>query len=111
MIMGELKAVFVVHHTYLASEFVEFLNISMSHTRLKSILLLQSFFSCLYPHSYDPNNKNGAWKARSEGSQHRIIRNGQKIFPDSDPTDPEALIIGKAADKTPRTTRKCEKHF
>lgn len=85
-------------------ELVEFLKKPMSRTRTRSIPMLQIFFSCIRLHKYDPRDRKGAWRTRSEGSWRRTIRNMQKLISGSDSILLGAPVTGKASDPIIRAT-------
>lgn len=99
------------YRTRFASKFVVFVNIPMSNMRSKSVSLLQIVFSCMHLHSCDSRYKKKPLNARSGGRQHRIIREVQMFFSDSDPTHLKALVIGKVAGQTLQTTQKRGRRF
>lgn len=62
-------------------------------------------------HSYDPKHKNEAWKTWFHGSQRRIIRDVEKVFSDSHPTQQKVRVAGKSADATLHTNHKRRRSF
>lgn len=91
--LAEVRSDFVDHHTYNASEFVEFLSTTISHTRIIHIPLLQTFLSSIRLHRYSLGDGKKAWIARYEGLSRRIIRNVQKSYSGSDAAQTEALVV------------------
>lgn len=73
----------------------------MSLTRRTGNSLWRMFSRCMGVHSYNTRDRRGAWKARSGCFKCWILRTVQKLFWDADHTQPEALVIGTAADLTP----------
>lgn len=57
LLLRELKAVFFDHQICSALEFIAYASTSMSHTRMKSIFLMQMFLSYMHPHNYDPMHR------------------------------------------------------
>lgn len=106
---------FVSHSSYRlcfgALEIVVFLNSLISRTHTKSISMWQMFSNCMRLYRYDPTDRKRAWNSLYESSRRRIIQNLQKLFSDSDPTQPEVLLVGKATDPIPRATGKHTKTF
>lgn len=75
------------------------------YTRMKSIHLY-NISSCSSFHSYDWKDRKRLWKARSEISQRRIIRNKQTYFLDCVLLQPETLVSGTATGPNLSTARK-----
>lgn len=69
MFLEMLRAMFFDHNLDPASKFVEFLSVPMSHTRTKSVFLLQTFLHCIRLYGYNQKQRKGACKARFEGPQ------------------------------------------
>lgn len=65
----------------------------------------------MHLNNYDARHRKAAWKARSEGHEQRIIRNMEKFFSNCDPSQPEAPVLGKAADAVPHTTCRRARRF
>lgn len=70
------------------------------------IYLLQMILSCIVLHSHSPKHRMTASYAWSKDIQRLIIRRVQKPFLESNPKQPEMLVIGRSADTLAHSTRR-----